>query len=293
MSHIRKIGIDVKPPVSQSAKLLGELVDWLGQRHCQCVLASTGADAGLPLPCLPLEAMPDSVDMMIVLGGDGSLLHVARRFIGSSIPIMGINLGRLGFLTDIPVHGMFEVIDQVLQGNYVIERRFSLNAETWRNGERVNVGTAINDVVMQRNQHPRMIGFEMRLDGKFVFGLRADGLVLATPTGSTAYALSAGGPIVHPSIDALSVVPISPHILSNRPILVPAEEVVELRLTESPAPASLNLDGQVHQELIEGDRVLVSRGDSVSLAFLPDRNYYEVLRSKLHWGGPVKAANAR
>jgi NAD+ kinase len=293
MSHIRKIGIDVKPPADQSAKLLGELVDWLGQHNCECVLANMGAGAGLPLPSLPLERMPEVVDMMIVLGGDGSLLHVARRFIGSSVPIMGINLGRLGFLTDIPVHGMFEVIDQALQGNYTIERRFSLNAETWRNGERVNVGTAINDVVMQRNQHPRMIGFEMRLDGKFVFGLRADGLVLATPTGSTAYALSAGGPIVHPSIDALSVVPISPHTLSNRPILVPAEEVVELRLTESPAPAALNLDGQVHEELMEGDRVLVSRGDSVSLAFLPDRNYYEVLRSKLHWGGPVKAADAR
>jgi len=293
MTTIRKIGIDVKPPISKSAKLLGELVDWLDQRDCECILAGKGMESGLPLTESPLEDMPDLVDIMIVLGGDGSLLHVARRFIGSSVPIMGINLGRLGFLTDIPVHGMFGVLGQVFQGNYVVERRFSLSAECWRGGDRINLGTAINDVVLQRNKHPRMIGFEMRLDGKFVFGLRADGLVLATPTGSTAYALSAGGPIVHPSLSALSVVPISPHTLSNRPILVPSEEVVELRLTESPAAAALNLDGQVHQELEEGDRVLISRGDSVSLAFLPDWNYYDVLRSKLNWGGPVTATDAR
>jgi len=288
---MKTVGISVKPGNEQAQQLGSELFDWLQQRGKAVLLDESLANA-CEGPCLPLDELSAKVDLMVTLGGDGTLLHVARSFIGSDAPILGINLGRLGFLTEAPVTDMFKAVETVLEGGGQIERHFSLYAEAWRGGDMLNSGVAINDVVLQRNQHPRMIGFEMRVHGQFVFRVRADGLVLATPAGSTAYALSAGGAIVHPSLDAISVAPICPHTLSNRPIVVPAGDPIELRLTESPAPAAMNLDGQVHLELLEGDRICVIKGDSVSLAYLPGRNYYHVLRTKLHWAGHADMEDA-
>jgi NAD+ kinase len=281
-----KVGIGIKPGEPRARKLAMELYHWLIKHDQKVWIAEPCLMDQEDLPRLPLEKMPQSVELMIVLGGDGTLLHVARRFIGSSTPIMGINLGRLGFLTETPVGGMFDAVEHVLEGKSKIERRFGLQVEAWRDRQRFTTGCAINDVVLQRNEHPRMIEFEMWVQKQFVFRLRGDGLVLATPAGSTAYALSAGGPIVHPRLPAISVVPICPHILSNRPIVVPAEDVVELKVTESPAPVALNLDGQEHSILEQGDRIRVEKAGYVSLVYLPGRNYYQVLRSKLHWGGP-------
>lgn len=288
---MKRIGISIKPDDIQAIRLAKELYDWLGQRQRQVLLADCLAGS-VAAPCMSLEDMSRKADLMVVLGGDGTVLHVARCFIGSGTPILGINLGRLGFLTQSPVADMFATLEQVLRGEVEIEERFSLKAETWRGGDRLREGYAINDVVLQRNEHPRMIELEMRVEGQFVFRLRSDGLVLATPTGSTAYALSAGGPIVHPEVDAISVVPICPHTLSNRPVVVPAKNEIELHVTESPAPAALNLDGQVHQELVLGDRVRVQKAGKVALAYLPARNYYDVLRTKLHWGGRAETADA-
>ncbi len=282
MKAMKTIGISVKPGDKNALRLGMELSVWL-RKHGKDVLPGKG----LANPCgevgVPLEAMSNRADLMVTLGGDGTLLHVGRRFVGTPVPILGINLGRLGFLTGAPADNMLKAVETVLNGGGCIARYFSLRAEGWRDGTPLGGGVAINDVVVQRNRHPRMIEYEMKVAGEFVFRVRADGLVLATPVGSTAYALSAGSAIVHPALEAISVAPVCPHTLSNRPIVVPADKLIELKLTEVPAPAALNLDGQMCFELQEGDRVLIEKGKPVLLAYLPGRNYYEVLRNKLHW----------
>jgi NAD+ kinase len=281
---MKNIGISVKQGDTRATALAVQLFDWLEQQGKTVCIDDSLQDICGDC-CTSLDEMPVSVDLMLVLGGDGTLLTVGRHFIGSDTPILGINLGRLGFLTEAPVDDMFKVVSTVLTGGGEVVRHFSLKAEAWRNGKKITSGHAMNDVVLQRNRHPRMIEFEMRVAGHFVFRVRADGLVLATPAGSTAYALSAGGPIVHPGLDAITVAPVCPHILSNRPIVLPASEDISLRLTEMPAPGALNLDGQMRLELQEGDEIRVCKAGTISLVYLPGRNYYKVLRNKLHWTG--------
>ncbi len=281
---MKNIGISVKPGHERAMQLGVELCAWLKARG-KNVLADESLAKACGGGCVPLEGLPDQTDLMVTLGGDGTLLRVGRSFAGTAVPILGINLGRLGFLTGAPADSMLEAVEAVLNGDGHIIHHFSLHAEGWRDGAPLGGGIALNDVVLQRNRHPRMIEYEMKVADEFVFRVRADGLVLATPAGSTAYALSAGSGIVHPALDAISVVPVCPHALSNRPIVVPAGNPIELKLTEVPAPAALNLDGQMCLELQEGDSIRVEKGGAVSLVYLPGRSYYEVLRSKLHWAG--------
>jgi len=283
--EMKRIGISCKLNDNRAADLAMELRDWLHEQQCTVLMDKVpGLRAG---EAVSLDEMPRQVELMIVLGGDGTLLHVARRFAGSEVPIMGINLGRLGFLTDTPVGSMFDVVAQVLGGHFKTKRHFTLATNSWRGKQSLNRGHAMNDVVLQRNEQPRMIEFEMYVRDHLVFRMRGDGLILATPAGSTAYALSAGGAIVHPDVDAISVVPICPHTLSNRPIILPADDTIELRLVEAIGGAALNLDGQEHLELVVGDRVVVEKGPAVSLVYLPERHYFEVLRNKLHWAGQI------
>lgn len=288
---MNRIGISIKPNDERACALLGDLHRWLNDKGCT-VFIDHGLESCIPssVACerMPVSEMPAHVELMIVLGGDGTLLHAARDFIGTQTPILGINLGRLGFLTDTPIGSMFEVVEEILAGNLKTKRHFSLFAEVWRNDEIVASGKAMNDVVIERSIHPRMIGFEMYVKGQFVFRMRGDGLILATPAGSTAYALSAGGPIVHPEVNAVAVVPVCPHTLSNRPIIVPADDEIELRLVELPLCAAVNLDGIELLALEQGDRVVVRKGDDISLVYLPERHYYEVLRSKLNWAGQLE-----
>jgi len=286
--QVNRIGITVKPNDSRACALMCDLHRWLTEKQCTVYVDQMLPDC---VDCksfhnrLPLVDMQDQVELMIVLGGDGTLLHAARHFIGSHTPILGINLGRLGFLTDTPIGSMFDVVEDILAGNLKTKRHFSLHAEVWRDDIKLAEGTAMNDVVLERSAHPRLICFEMAVRDQFVFRMRADGLILATPAGSTAYALSAGGPIVHPALEAISVVPICPHTLSNRPIVLPADDVIQLRLVESPLAAAVNLDGVELMQLLEGDRLVIRKGESISLVYLPDRHYFEVLRSKLNWAG--------
>jgi len=284
---LKHIGITCKPNDSRATSLALELCDWLKHRHCEVCLDDT-LRARMHPDCRPVEQMISDIELMIVLGGDGTLLRTARRFIGSQVPILGINLGRLGFLTDTPVGNMFDVVSEILDGNLKTKRHFSLLAESWRGDERLNSGYAINDVVIQRSAHPRMIEFAMSIREQFVFRMRGDGLILATPAGSTAYALSAGGAIVHPEVEAISVVPVCPHTLSNRPIIIPSHDHIELQLIDTPGSAALNLDGQEHMELQQGDRITIRRGPEISLVYLPERHYFEVLRTKLHWAGQLE-----
>lgn len=289
---MKTIGISIKQGDARALASAVELIDWVKQQGLNVCIDDSLQDICGEF-CATLDEMPASVDLMLVLGGDGSLLHVGRHFIGSEVPILGINLGRLGFLTETPVDDMFHAVATVLDGGGEVVRHFSLHAEAWRDGALMASGQAINDVVLQRNRHPRMIEFEMRVAGDFVFCLRADGVVLATPAGSTAYALSAGGPIVHPGLDAITVAPVCPHILSNRPIVLPASESISLKLIDVPAPAAMNLDGQMCLELQERDEIRVCKGGSLSLLYLSGRNYYKMLRTKLHWTGRHEAAKSR
>ncbi|MDQ6952545.1 MAG: NAD(+)/NADH kinase [Mariprofundaceae bacterium] len=283
MNAMKTIGISIRPKAERAKTLANELATWLEVRGCEVLCDET--QASLKHETSSLQTMAARVDLLIVLGGDGTLLHAARHFMNSKVPILGINLGRLGFLTDTPVGSMLDVVESVLAGHFKTKHHFGLHASCWRDGQCLKEDIAMNDVVLQRYAHPRPIEFEVTYRDQLMFRLHADGLVLATPAGSTAYALSAGGPIVHPEVEAISVVPLCPHTLSNRPVVIPADDVITLKLLNSPKPSVLNLDGQECLVLSEGDEVKVKKAGEVCLIYLPERHYFKTLRSKLHWAG--------
>ena len=280
---MRCIGITSKPDDSKANHIARELAAWLRKRGCE-VLCDESQSAAYG-DKVSMEDLAARAELLVVLGGDGTLLAAGRHLVDANVPILGINLGRLGFLTDTPVGSMFDVVAEVLAGNYKIKHHFALQAESWRDGKIIRRGIAMNDVVLQRRAHPRPIEYELYFRDQLMFRTRADGLVVATPAGSTAYALSAGGPIVHPEVEALSVVPLCPHTLSNRPVVVPADDVLRFTLHDSPQPSALTLDGQTHADLLQGDAVTIRKAGQICLVYLPERHYFKTLRSKLHWAG--------
>ncbi len=281
---MQTIGIIAKQADQRAMDAACELTTWLQQQDLDVFVADSLAKC-TDVPAKALSEIASHVELMVVLGGDGTLLQTGRCFVDSNVPILGINLGRLGFLTDTPLSNMFDVMKDVLAGQFKVKKHFALQVDVCRGEQNISTGIAMNDVVLQRNDHPRMIEFEMYARKQLVFRLRADGLVLATPAGSTAYALSAGGAIIHPEIEAISVVPICPHTVSNRPIILPAYDEIQLNLIDSPAPAALNLDGQVHSTLNVGDTVSVKRAGFIHLVYLEHWHYFDVLRNKLGWAG--------
>ena len=287
MSAMHCIGISIRPKAEHAKDLAESLAYWLTQKGCE-VLCDSTQETQLH-ETVSLSAMSQRIDLLVVLGGDGTLLHAARHFMNCATPILGINLGRLGFLTDTPVGSMFDVMTAVLDGHFKSKQHFGLKASCWRGSQCLTEDVAMNDVVLQRYAHPRPIEFEVLFREQEMFRLHADGLILATPAGSTAYALSAGGPIVHPEVEAISVVPLCPHTLSNRPVVIPTDGIITLRLTQSPQPSMLSLDGQECQILEEGDEVRIQKAGTVHLIYLPERHYFSTLRSKLHWAGHNEA----
>lgn len=222
------------------------------------------------------------VDLAIVLGGDGTMLSAARAIVANNIPLVGINRGRFGFLTDISADNMLPAIDEILAGKFSVERRMLLSAEVIRNGELVSEGSAFNDIIIKSGL--RLIELEVNIDGQFVHKQRSDGLIVSTPTGTTAYALSAGGPILHPKLEAIAIVPICPHTLSNRPIAISSASKIEISLMQAEA-VHLSLDGQIESTLQQGDKVMISRAlQTVPLLHMQGYSYYEMLRNKLNWG---------
>ena len=229
-----------------------------------------------------LEHIGSKVDLAIVMGGDGTMLSVARSLIDDDIPLVGINRGRFGFLTDLRAEDMLLAIDKIVAGQHLTESRMLLHASVCRNATQVHAGVALNDVVIKSNL--RLIELEVEVDGKFVHKQRGDGLILSTPTGTTAYSLSAGGPILHPNVDAIALVPISPHTLSNRPITLNANSKVEVNLVQTDE-AYISYDGQFQLPLEQGDKIIVQRAaQEVTLLHPADYCYYEMLRNKLNWG---------
>jgi NAD+ kinase len=240
---------------------------------------------GTAVESLPEEALSEAADLVIAVGGDGTMLFASRLVAGHDVPLLGINRGRLGFLADITPGEMLRRLDEVLGGEYEEERRLMLEA-TIENGEPSRRALALNDVVLQKRDTGRMLDFENWVDGVYVNTHGGDGLVIATPTGSTAYALSGGGPIVHPSLEAITLVPICPHTLSDRPIVIRADAQIELRVLERPdTRAEVSCDGMPLGELKAGDRLCVrAAAERVVLIHPRGHDYFRLLRSKLHWG---------
>jgi NAD+ kinase len=223
-------------------------------------------------------------DLAVVLGGDGTMLSVARGLLGSQIPLVGVNRGRVGFLTDLNEDTMLDAMAKILAGEFDIEQRIMLVASVVRDGTVISKGCAMNDVVINKSGMSRLIELEVNIDGHFVHRQRSDGLILATPTGTTAYSLSAGGPILHPTLDAIALVPICPHTLSNRPIAVNSASKLEVTLIHA-VDAGVHFDGHLQMKLQPGDKVLVQRADEmVSLLHPLGHSHYDVLREKLNWG---------
>lgn len=229
------------------------------------------------------ERIGEFADLVIVLGGDGTMLMAARRVAPHTVPLLGINLGRLGFLTDVGHDEMLERVGEILTGRYLRERRILLEAEVLRAGERVFADTALNDVVLSRGEIGRMIEFELHVDGEYIYSQRSDGMIVATPTGSTAYALSANGPLLHPRLAGIVLVPLCPHALTHRPLALAQDSTVELVIRPG-HDARIHFDGQTLFDAREGDRIVLRRSpQTVTLLHPEGYSYFAVLREKLHW----------
>jgi NAD+ kinase len=262
-----------------------ELARFLADRGVEVLLDRLTAShiGDCPYPVLVLEELGARADLAIVLGGDGTMLNIARTFAPYDVALVGVNQGRLGFLTDISLDTMFETIGAILDGQYVSEDRMLLEAEVYSGRERVFDVLAFNDVVVSKGVRGSMIEFELHIDGEPIYTQRSDGLIVATPTGSTAYALSAGGPIVHPSLRVMTLVPVCPHTLSNRPIVLSSDCTVEIVVHSTDDPR-VHFDSHSHFELREADRIVVRRyAHDISLLHPVGHSYYAMLRQKLKW----------
>ncbi len=236
-----------------------------------------------------------SIDLVVVIGGDGSILSACRKIASSNIPLLGINLGRLGFLTDITPDEIESRVAPVLAGEFKQTERFMLSTSITRNGQKIGAGTALNDVVLHPGMSVRMMEFELYVDGEFVYSQRSDGLIVATPTGSTAYALSAGGPLICPEIDALVCVPLNPHTLSSRPIVLHGDSEIEIRVnSKHELHPSVTCDGQDDLITEPGDIIRIKKHQHIiSLIHPKDNNFYKVSRSKLGWGSRLGVKKER
>jgi NAD+ kinase len=281
-----QIGIVTKHELAAASTTLAELERWLGERQIAAVWSAEAAALAPPGPrrIVARDRIGEAADLVLVLGGDGTLLAVAD-IIGQSgrdVPILGVNFGSLGFLTEITRPELFGALDAAIAGRVEHDERMMLCGRT-RTASRV----ALNDIVLTRTALSRMVDLDVTVGDQFVTSVRSDGLIIATPTGSTAYNLSAGGPVVHPAMDAIVLTPIAPHTLTHRPIVIPAEREVRVRAatTGSAAEAYITFDGQHGFALAEGAEVRVTRAARpIRLVRAANRNYFEVLRQKLKWG---------
>ena len=281
----KTVGLIGKYKSPEIAEPLLKLGDYLARRGVKVLIdrltASQIGDSKYPV--LALEDIGREANLAIVLGGDGTMLNIARTLAPFDVALVGINQGRLGFLTDISLDTMIETIGTILDGNFVTEDRMLLAAEVFEDGERVFDVLAFNEVVVSKGIKGSMIELEVRIDEKFLYALRADGLIVTTPTGSTAYALSAGGPIIHPALSAMALVPICPHTFSSRPIVISSDSQVEI-VIKSAADARAHFDSHSRLDLREGFRLVVRRySDTIRLLHPVGHDYYNMLRAKLHW----------
>jgi NAD+ kinase len=281
----RRVGVVGRYASPGIAEPLARLAKHLVARGHDVVLeAETASLTPLPgYPSAPADALGKRVDVAVVVGGDGTMLAIARRLAPHGVPLIGINQGRLGFLTDIPITRMEATLADMLAGRHVVEQRTLLAAEVERLDGTREGALALNDVVLNRGGGGTMIECAVEIDGRFVYAMRADGVIVATPTGSTAYAMSAGGPILDPQVPAFTLVPVAPHALTYRPIAVTDSASIAIRV-ERGRDAALHCDGQAHFPLGEGERVVVRRAEHRARFLHPEgHDHFAMLREKLHW----------
>tara|TARA_B100001079_G_scaffold255318_1_gene250784 strand:- start:189 stop:1139 length:951 start_codon:yes stop_codon:yes gene_type:complete len=283
---VKTIGILAKPNFPGVAATLQYLVPWLKERQKEPLLDPLIASFSVDEHTLNLESgLVDQGDMLLVFGGDGTMLRAARLVARHPIPILGINVGGLGFLTEITPDYVCLALENVFRGDFRVEERLMLHSRVCSRIEAVVDAVALNDVVFSKGTLAGMVKLEISIGGEFLTAIRGDGLIISTPTGSTGYSLSSGGPIVNPSVHAMILTPISPHMLTNRPIVVPQTEVVQVVLCSKDEGAVASFDGQSGHPLYEGDTVVVQALDTrAQFIRFPDKTFYQVLRQKLKWG---------
>ena len=287
-TEFKRVGIVSKFSDVTIGATIETLAAFLTARNHHVVLDESAAKTlpGATLETATIEQLGQRCDLVIVVGGDGTLLHAARSLAAHGIPLVGINLGRLGFLTDISPNDMLQRLEEILNGQYHEEKRFLLRAMIERNGKIIQESNAFNDVVIHKWNSVRMIEFETYVNGLLVNSQRSDGLIVSTPTGSTAYALSGGGPILHPALNAIVLVPVCPHTLSNRPLVIDGDSVIELIVNQSDLPhVRITMDGQTNFGIEEGDIVRIVKKEKPVRLFHPkDHDHFQILRAKLRWG---------
>lgn len=281
-----RIGVVAKPDAPQAVEVLHRLVSWLVAHGLAVTLEkeTAGLVPAAAVPAVRKSDLPGLVDLLVVLGGDGTLLSTARAVGGLGVPILGVNLGDLGFLTATTLDEMLPALNEFLAGRMTVEERMMLTARVVRRGEVVSEHIGLNDVVITKSAMSRIINLRVAVEGEYATAYRADGLIVSTPTGSTAYSLSAGGPILFPTMDAVVLTPIASHTLTNRPIVLPGSKRIEVTLlTDQEVMATV--DGQVGVPLLEQDTVEIRQaGARIQLVRFPQRDFFSVLRSKLKWG---------
>ncbi len=286
MDSIKTVGIFCKQKPDISKEVLGELTGWLRQKNYNVLLGPETARIVGATSDHKAEDIPSRVELIIVLGGDGTLLSVARLAHAHEVPILAVNLGSLGFLTEVALPELYQTLEVVLKGEYSTENRMLLSSVLYRDGDLVRNDFVLNDVVINKSA-ARIVNLEVLVDSQYMTSYRADGLIIATPTGSTAYSLSAGGPILHPAMKALLLCPICPFALTDRPIVVPDPSVLQVRLTTD-EEVQITLDGQMGYPMFRDDTLEVRQAPTpVRLVQAPGKNYYQILRKKLHWGRPT------
>ena len=284
----RTVGLIAKRGDARVGETLGRLIAMLRDRGLEVLLDARSRDAysGSDTAEVARDALGDRCDLVVVVAGDGTFLSAARSLVDQDVPLLGVNLGRLGFLTDIMPDEMSNRLNEIIDGEFVEERRFLLEVAVDRGAERIYAGSALNEVVTHKSSMARLVELEIHIDGHLVNSQRSDGLIVATPTGSTAYALSGGGPILHPSLDAIVLVPICPHTLTSRPVVVGGGSVVEVVLGDGAETAvQLSCDGRAEVDLAAGDRISIRKHrPDLRLIHPAGHEYYATLRAKLHWG---------
>jgi NAD+ kinase len=288
---IKRIGVVVKPHQPDALQTLCRLTEWLSRHDIKLVggpeieRERIEHETGCVVESIKEEALAKAVDLMLVLGGDGTMIATARMLGDIEVPVMGVNYGGLGYLAEFPLQELFSALEAILSGDYRVQERLMLAVELRRGEELITKNRVLNDVVVNKSALARIIEIEAYLNNQFLNRFRADGLIVSTPTGSTAYNLSAGGPIIFPSMNAIVITPICPFTLSNRPIVVPDDSVIEVRLMTENEEVALTLDGQVGFPLKAGDRAVIRKSSATFNLVQPaNRNYFDVLRDKLKWG---------
>ena len=288
--RFRTIGLIGKPAEPSAARTLNTLIRHLRTRQVR-VLVDEASDVRLSGPRVEISdraSIGKLCDLAIIVGGDGTLLNAAHTLVEYDVPLLGVNRGRLGFLVDVSPKEMIPMLNKILAGQYLEEKRFLLLSKVHRLGQNFGPDCALNDVVVHKSNVARMVELETLIDGQFLNTQRSDGLIVATPTGSTAYALSGGGPLVHPALNAIVLVPICPHTLSNRPIVIDGDSEIEVVVCGSNLDsAQLTCDGQSNVELQQGDRIRIKKKPlPIRILHPPGHDHYKILRAKLNWGAP-------